>query len=203
MTTAPAGQTGGLDLTVETLEFIYDNWEGVALTFDESSDGGFQYDTRQYDTAQYSSANAWARPVLRNSVSKTIYPDGETAGYTAQLRNNDVVTVGEPSISEDPTGTRFDFDVEAELDVTVQAMPGNGFSNVEDSTDWATLKAIVKRAFLTERRNPITDPDCKYDWRWLTVANGSPLPETTDNRNLQGYEFTARWHGYESLPSLP
>lgn len=194
------GQTGGINLTVETLQYIYDNWEAVALTFDASSDGGFQYDSVQYDSSQYTASGAWQRPVLHDGVEKSTYPDDETAGYSLSPRQNDVVEVGEASFTNDVTGTGFDFDVEAELDVTLKAMPGNGFSVIETSTDWEVFKDIVKRSILTERNRPITDPGCKYDWRWLTVSNGSPTPEAQGNRNLLSASFTVRWSGFESLP---
>lgn len=174
-----AGETDGYDLTVETLEFLDSNWNTAASNVGET----------------------WDTPVLRNHVSKTLYPSGETSAYTAQLRQNDVVTVGKASRTDTPTGTEFDFDVEKELDVTVEAMPGNGFSVIEDSADWERFVAIVREAILLDRVRPITDPNCRYDWRWITITNESPTPESVGNRNLQGVEMTVVWSGFESLPT--
>lgn len=178
-----AGATGGIDLTVETLEFIDTNWSTVAATFSEAS--------------------GWDQPVLRNHDNKTLYPGGETNGYTAQLRNNDVVTVKNGGQNDDPTGVEFDFDVEWEIDVTCEAVPSNGFSEIGDTNDWRVFVDIIRRAILTDRQHPITDPDCKFDWRWITIANESPHPGTQDNRDHYGTEFTARWMGYEKLPPIP
>lgn len=172
-----AGETGGYDLTVETLAFIHDNW----------------------DTAASNIGETWDRPVLRNHVTKATYPDGETANYTARLRTNDVITVDDDTRTNDPVGTEFDFDVQAEVDVRVEAMPGNGFSVIEDSTDWARFVDISREAILLNRVHPITDPNCRYDWRWIELTNSSPLPETEGNRNHFGREYTCLWVGYESL----
>jgi hypothetical protein len=177
-----AGVTDGQDLTVETLEFIDSNWSTVAGNFSEAS--------------------GWDKPVLRNHDNKTLYPSGETNGYTAQLRNNDVVTVQNGGRTDTPTGTEFDFDITWEVDVTCEALPTNGFSVIGDTTDWRVFVHIVRRSILTDRQSPITDPDCNFDWRWITIANESELPEAEENRDYYGTSVTCRWHGYESLPAI-
>jgi len=181
-----AGETGGIDLTVETLQFILDNWSTVAAGFDRATDS--------------QGAVVWEDPVLRNRKTKTLYPSGDTAGYTNQLsRNAYVVTVEETGQTNNPIGTEFDFDVEAEVDVKIESV-NNGFNEeISDSTDWETLKSIIKRCILTNRKHPITDPSCRYDWRWLTVTNESTTPESEDNRDHYGYELTDSWMGYEKL----
>lgn len=173
-----AGETDGYDLTVETLEFIDSNWATAVGNVGQSYD----------------------KPVLRNDVEKTLYNTDETAGYSAQLRNNDVVTVGKATRTDEPLGTNFDFDTQREVDVTVEAMPGNGFSVIESSEDWARFVIAVREAILIDRVRPITGQDCRFDWRWLTIANEAVLPATENNRNLLGVELTVVWHGFESLP---
>lgn len=176
-----AGATDGYDLTVETLTFLNDNWSAAASSIGET----------------------WDVPVLRNHVDKTIFTSNdETATYTAQLRNNDVITVGKASRTDSPVGTEFDFDVTKELDVKVEAMPGNGFSVIGDSTDWERFVLISREAILIDRHNPITDPGSRYDWRWITITNENPLPETVGNRNRLGVEYTTVWHGYENLSNI-
>lgn len=182
-----AGETGGEDLMVETLEFIDTHWDTVAGTFDEADVGG---------------GDVWQKPILRNGDLKTLYPSGQTSGYTQQLRNNDVVTVLDGGRVDDVTGTEFDFDVAWDVDVRCEALPNNGFSVIGDSTDWQVFIHIVRRSILTERHKPITDPNCKFDWRWITTVDQSTLPETEDSRDHLGKEIGFRWHGYERLPSL-
>jgi len=175
-----AGETGGYNLTVETLAFLNDNW----------------------DTAASNVGETWDVPVLRNHVEKALYPGGELTDYTARLRNNDVITVGKASRTDTPTGTEFDFDVTKELDVRVEAMPGNGFSVIEDSTDWERFVTISREAILIDRQKPSTDPNCRWDWRWITITNEAPLPETVGNRNHYGVEYSVQYNGYESLYPL-
>lgn len=174
------GETGGRDLTVETLEFVNKNWHTVAEALGET----------------------WEKPVLRNADDKSTYPDDETTRYATALRTNDVVTVENGGRIDSPTGTEFDFDVEWELDVRVEALRSTGFSHITDSTDFRRFVLIVRRAILTERSRPITDPDCIFDWRWLTISNENPLPEAQGNREHHGVSLTLVWHGYESAPTL-
>jgi len=182
-----AGETGGIDLTVETLQFILDEFETVAAEFDRATDG--------------SGNVVWEDPILRNRKTKSLYPSGDTAGYTNQLsRNAYVVTVEETGATNSPIGTEFDFDVEAEVDVTIESV-NNGFNEeISDSTDWETLKAIIKRCVLKNRKRPITDPSCRFDWRWITVTNETTLPESEENRDHYGYELTFEWNGFERNP---
>ena len=185
-----AGETEGLDLTVETLQFIVDNWAESARDFDQAIVD---------DTTD--PADVWEMPVLRNGVEKTIYhPDeGDVAGYSYALRNNDVVTVEEAGRVNEAAGTEYDFDVEAEVDVTCEAML-NGQTVVGGSTDWKAFVEVVKGAILRNRGYPVTVPGGRYNWQWLTTDNESTLPDTEDNRDHFGTELTVTWHGYESLP---
>jgi len=184
-----SGETGGLDLTVETLEYIDSNWKTVARTFDRAITDS----TTDPDTV-------WTKPVLRNHNDKTIYPDGGASNYSASLRANDVVTVEDAGRADSPTGTEYDSDVQREVDVTCEALNA-GFTVVDGSTDWQVFIHIVRRSILTARVRPITDPACKFDWRWIEIYDQSPLPETQGNRDHYGSELSTRWHGYEDLPA--
>lgn len=181
------GDTGGLDLTVETLLFIHDNFESVASNFGRATDN--------------SGNVVWEDPVLRNHVTKSIFPNGETSGYTSKLsRNAYVVTVEEQGRTQDPVGTEFDFDVEAEVDVRLESV-NNGFNDeITDSTDWETFQDIIKRTILTNRKFPRTDPNCRFDWRWLSITNESRLPQAENNRDHYGVSLTVTYYGFERLP---
>lgn len=198
-----AGATDGKDLTVETLRFLNENWDEISMTFARArSSSGFRYDTTRYDTRLYGSGGPWMKPVLRNHDNKTIYPSGETSGYSAQLRQNDVITVQNGGRVDSVTGTEFDFDVEWDIDVRCEALPANGFSVIGDTTDWRVFVHVARRSILADRHNPVTDPNCKFDWRWLTIVDEGQLPEAEDNRDVYGVGFTVRWHGFERLPAI-
>lgn len=180
-----AGETGGLDLTVETLQFVLDNFDTIAANFDEATD----------DQGNV----VWDVPFLRNDAERRLYPDRTVLDYNDAIRQGDVVTVGEPSENDEPEGPGFDSDKEVEIDVTCETLT-NGKSPIETSTDWRAFVQIIRRSILLERKFPITDPNCKYDYRWLEVDTENPLPEAEEARSHFGTEFTVRWHGFERLP---
>ena len=172
------GVTGGLDLTVETLEFIKNNYPEQAEEFD---------------------IDDWDEPILRNGAEQRLYPDRQQLDFNDAPRRGNAVTVSEPSENSNPIGTEFNADVIVEVDVSCETVI-RGASDVQTSTDWRKLVEAIKRAILTERTYPITDPNCRFDYRWLEVDNENSLPGTEETRDSFGTEFTVIWHGFVRLP---
>jgi len=173
-----AGITNAIDLTVETLEFIRTNWDEQAEEF---------------------GLEDWQDPILRNDAERLLYPEGVQLNYNDAPRKGIAVSVGEPSRTENPIGTEFDADIEVEVDVSCETII-SGASEVDDSTDWRTFVAAIRRTVLMERTYPLTDPDCRFDYRWLEVTNENPLPGTEETIDAFGTQFTVVWHGFERLP---
>lgn len=170
--------TGGLDLTIDTLEFIRTNWPAQATEF---------------------GIDDWNDPILRNDAERLLYPQGQQLDYNDAPRRGNAVTVGEPSKTQEPIGTEYDADVIVEVDVSCETVV-RGASEVQTSTDWRRFVSAIQRAILTERSYPITDPNCRFDYRWLEIDNENPLPGTEETRDTFGTEWTTRWYGFERLP---
>lgn len=173
-----AGITNAVDLTVETLEFIRVNWPTQAAEF---------------------GIDTWNDPILRNDAERKLFPDGQQLKYNDAPRRGNAVSVGEPSRTEQPVGTEYNADIEVEVDVTCETVV-SGATEVSDSTDWRKFVAAIRRTLLMERTYPLTDPNCRFDYRWLEITNENPLPATEETRDSFGTTFTVIWHGYEVLP---
>jgi len=171
------GVTGGLDLTVETLEFIKTNYAEQAEEFE---------------------IDDWDEPILRNGAEQRLYPDRQRLDFNDAPRRGNSVTVSHPSLTQSPIGTEFDADVLVEVDVSCETLI-NAASEVTTSTDWRRFVETIKRSILAERSYPITDPNCRFDYRWLEVNNENALPGTEEARDSFGTEFTVLWHGFHRL----
>lgn len=173
-----AGITNAVDLTVETLEFIRVNWPTQATEF---------------------GIDTWNDPILRNDAERKLFPDGQKLKYNDAPRRGNAVSVGEPSRTEDPVGTEYNADIIVEVDVKCETVVG-GATEVKNSTDWRKFVAAIRRTLQMERTYPLTDPNCRFDYRWLELDNENPLPATEETRDSFGTTWTCRYHGYEVLP---
>ena len=165
----------GEDLAAEVLEFLNTNWE---------------------------TDNFEPEPLLHHDDEKLVYPGGDSRAKDIDLRNHDVIGAAFVERRFTPIGTEYDHEVEADVELTVEAVLRGGSSGggVDRAHDFRQLVDEAKRAILEERTYPLTNLDSRYTYHSLEITNGVDEPIEVDNRDYYNYQFTVRFKGYEELP---
>lgn len=166
--------TEGRDLAAEILKLINDNWNTSAFS---------------------------PKPVLVHKNSKRIWTTdndyGERTSGT-ELRTAGVVEVFYGGNTKEPEGTEFNYDITAEVDVTVQAVLSKRASVPVDSPDdFEQLVGETQNAINTDRVFPLTGLDDRYSYRDLRITGEVPEPIEEDNRDYFHREFTVVLRGRE------
>lgn len=123
---------------------------------------------------------------------------------SVELSNFIAIRAGEFSRSRDPQGAEFNYEIETDLSVTIEAVHADEFGQVDSAREFRgvinkTLNAI-NQARTYPAVEPTSDPVGRIKYLDAQIADQSTPPEARQAANFFAEELTVRLRGRKELP---
>jgi hypothetical protein len=151
----------------------------------------------------------WPDPSFRSDILRIDEDDPrvlETGKRSASVDLGDAVAIrcSETDRSREPQGTGFNYEVETDLSVTLEAVHESEFGQVSDSTEFRGVVNKTLRAINAARTYPDVQPASdsvgKIEYLDARITDQSTPPEAQAANDYFAEEITVRLRGRKKLP---